>query len=121
MEKVVLGLSGGVDSAVCARLLQDAGYEVHGLYLDIGTEEARKDAVDTAAFLNVPLTVLDISSELEKHVCAPFLAAYLRGETVPGSQSGWTLIQVDGLSLGWAKGSGGVLKNHFPKALRHLA
>ncbi len=46
---------------------------------------------------------------------------YLRGETVPGSQTGWTLVRIDGLSLGWAKGSGGVLKNHFPKALRNLA
>ncbi|MBP3634056.1 MAG: RsmB/NOP family class I SAM-dependent RNA methyltransferase [Oscillospiraceae bacterium] len=45
---------------------------------------------------------------------------YLRGETLPGEQNGWTLVCVDGLSLGWAKGSGGVLKNHFPKALRHL-
>ena len=49
------------------------------------------------------------------------LAAYLRGETIPGAQTGWTLLQVDGLSLGWVKGSGGTLKNHFPKALRHLA
>lgn len=54
-------------------------------------------------------------------VDSPEIAAYLRGETVPGSQTGWTLIRADGLSLGWAKGSGGVLKNHFPKALRHLA
>jgi len=46
---------------------------------------------------------------------------YLRGETIPGSQNGWTLVCVDGLSLGWAKGNGGVLKNHFPKALRHMA
>jgi len=45
---------------------------------------------------------------------------YLRGETVPGDTCGWTLVTVDGLSLGWAKGSGGILKNHFPKALRHL-
>ena len=45
---------------------------------------------------------------------------YLRGETLSGPQSGWTLITVDGLSLGWAKGSGGVLKNHFPKALRWM-
>ncbi len=43
---------------------------------------------------------------------------YLRGETIPANQSGWTLIQADGLSLGWAKGSGGQLKNHFPKGLR---
>ena len=81
MKKVVLGLSGGVDSAVCARLLQNEGYDVYGLYLDIGTEDARKDAVETAEFLNVPLTILDISRELEENVCKPFLDAYLRGET----------------------------------------
>ena len=52
---------------------------------------------------------------------SPEIAAYLRGETVSGPQTGWTLITADGLSLGWAKGSGGILKNHFPKALRHLA
>jgi len=46
------------------------------------------------------------------------IAAYLRGETIPGNSSGWTLIQAGGRSLGWAKGSGGVLKNHYPKGLR---
>ena len=35
-EKVVLGLSGGVDSSVAALRLIEAGYEVHALYLDIG-------------------------------------------------------------------------------------
>ena len=81
MEKVVLGLSGGVDSAVTARLLQRAGYEVYGLFLDIGTESARRDAIDTAAFLGVDLAIADISADLEKNVCAPFTEAYLRGET----------------------------------------
>lgn len=81
MEKIVLGLSGGVDSAVSARLLQRNGYEVHGLYLDIGTPAARQDAVDTAAFLGVDLKVLDISAALEANVCQPFVEAYLRGET----------------------------------------
>ena len=52
---------------------------------------------------------------------SPEIAAYLRGETLNGPQTGWTLVQADGLSLGWVKGSGGILKNHFPKALRHLA
>ncbi len=52
---------------------------------------------------------------------SPEIAAYLRGEAIPGTQTGWTLVTVDGLSLGWVKGSGGILKNHFPKALRHLA
>ena len=45
---------------------------------------------------------------------------YLHGQVIPGNHSGWTLITVDGLSLGWAKGSGGQLKNHFPKGLRWM-
>lgn len=81
MEKVVLGLSGGVDSAVATRLLQQEGYEVHGLYMDIATEAARQDAIDTAAFLGVSLKILPIAQELERNVCAPFVEAYLRGET----------------------------------------
>ena len=80
-RRVVLGLSGGVDSAVAARLLQRDGYEVLGLYLDIGTESARDDAVSTAAFLGVPLEIRDIRAELEKNVCQPFAQAYLSGET----------------------------------------
>ena len=46
------------------------------------------------------------------------IAAYLRGETLPGERTGWTLVCVDGYPLGWAKGSGGTLKNHYPKGLR---
>lgn len=48
-------------------------------------------------------------------------ARYLRGEALkcPDSEKkGWTLITSDGYSLGWAKGSGGTLKNHYPKGLR---
>jgi len=81
MKKVILGLSGGVDSAVAARLLQNSGYEVRGLYLDIGSPEARADAVATAEFLGVELDILDISEELESKVCRPFLESYLRVET----------------------------------------
>lgn len=81
MSKVLLGLSGGVDSAVAARLLQKAGHTVHGLYLDIGSPEARADAVKTAEFLGVELDIMDISEELEENVCRPFVESYLRGET----------------------------------------
>ena len=81
MAKVVLGLSGGVDSAVAARLLQRAGYEVFGLYLDTGSDAARADAIATAEYLSVPLTVRDVRGELEEKVCRPFTESYLRGET----------------------------------------
>ena len=80
-RRVVLGLSGGVDSAVAARLLQRAGYEVFGLYLDAGDPSARADAIATAEFLGVDLSVRDIREMLERQVCAPFAEAYLRGET----------------------------------------
>lgn len=81
MKEVILGLSGGVDSAVSARLLQRDGYTVHGLFLDIGNANARADAEAAADFLGGDLRVLDIREELERAVCAPFAAAYLRGET----------------------------------------
>lgn len=46
------------------------------------------------------------------------LAAYLRGETLQTTEAGWTLVTVDGLSIGWGKGADGQLKNHYPKGLR---
>lgn len=79
-KKVVLGLSGGVDSAVAAQRLLGQGYEVHGLYLDIGLG-GEQSARDNAAKLGIPLTVRSIQRELEEHVCAPFAADYLSGRT----------------------------------------
>ena len=46
------------------------------------------------------------------------IAAYIHGETVPASVSGWCLVTVDGYSIGWGKGDGNILKNHYPKGLR---
>lgn len=81
MKKVVLGFSGGVDSAVCARLLKDAGYEVHGLYMDNTDELALADAVNTAEYIGIPLYVRDVHAELDRLVCSRFAESYLRGET----------------------------------------
>jgi len=46
------------------------------------------------------------------------IAAYLHGETLPSEKKGWCLVQADGYTIGWGKGDGTVLKNHYPKGLR---
>ena len=82
MEKIVLGLSGGVDSAVAASLLKEGGFAVTGLYLDIGLGgTGAADAAAVAQRLSIPFEVADIRADLEDQVCTPFAAAYQSGRT----------------------------------------
>ena len=46
------------------------------------------------------------------------IKAYMHGEVLPWDGKGWCLVQVDGYSIGWGKGDGTQLKNHYPKGLR---
>ena len=46
------------------------------------------------------------------------IAAYLHGEALPCARKGWCLVKVGAYSLGWGKGDGTQLKNHYPKGLR---
>lgn len=43
---------------------------------------------------------------------------YLHGDVVPSEAKGWCLVRAGGYSIGWGKGDGRVLKNHYPKGLR---
>ena len=46
------------------------------------------------------------------------LEAYLHGDVIPGNEKGWCLVKAGEYSIGWAKGDGNWLKNHYPKGLR---
>lgn len=88
-KKIVLGLSGGVDSAVAAYLLKEQGYEVFGVYLKNWTEKDekgacpaerdREDAMRVAAKLGIVFTTIDYEKEYRDRVFAPFVEGLNRG------------------------------------------
>ncbi|NIK67468.1 16S rRNA C967 or C1407 C5-methylase (RsmB/RsmF family)/NOL1/NOP2/fmu family ribosome biogenesis protein [Paenibacillus sp. BK720] len=84
--------------------------------------DIRKNRLEPAHALALAVQAEDASWVQSYPPDAPEVAAYLRGETLTaaGEESGWGLVAVDGLPLGWAKASGGQLKNHLPKGLRRF-
>ena len=80
LARVVLGLSGGVDSAAAAILLQKMGHEVHALYMANG-EGGPERAAACAEMLGLPFSVDDRTVAFKEKVITPFFESYLRGET----------------------------------------
>jgi tRNA-specific 2-thiouridylase len=88
-SRIVVGLSGGVDSAVAALRLIERGHEVHGLFMsnwedDDGYCTAAQDFQDAravAGVLGMPLHRVDFSREYRDRVFAHFLAEYEAGRT----------------------------------------
>ncbi|SCI75956.1 tRNA-specific 2-thiouridylase mnmA [uncultured Ruminococcus sp.] len=86
MKKVLLGMSGGVDSSAAALVLQRAGYAVAGVTLSLQGEKTRRsdavqDARRVAEKLGIEHRVIDLTEEFDRHVVAPFAADYLAGRT----------------------------------------
>lgn len=83
MEKksVLVGLSGGVDSALCAKLLKDAGYEVSGVFFRFCSNADPSGAVQVAKKLEIPIHVIDHRRAFQNKVVRPFKESYLAGET----------------------------------------
>ena len=82
--------------------------------LELGT--LKKDRLEPAHALALWLRPREGDTRLAPD--SPELAGYLRGETIPGSRRGFQLVCAGEYTLGWAKGDGQILKNHYPKGLR---
>lgn len=85
-RRVVVGMSGGVDSAVAAAQLLEAGFEVHGVTLALWQAPfvpAESDAGvrAVAAALGIPLTVLDLRERFFREVVMPWMTDYAKGLT----------------------------------------
>jgi tRNA-specific 2-thiouridylase len=117
MTKVVVAMSGGVDSSVAAALLKQQGYEVIGMMLRLWSEPGKEDsnrcctpdsmaqARRVAAKLDIPFYVVDAKNVFRETVVQYFLDGYARGETpnpclLCNGQIRWTFLLDHALALG---------------------
>ena len=89
--RVVVGMSGGVDSSVAALLLKQEGYDVVGLFMKNWEDDdndkycsSRQDLIDAASvadIIGIPLEAVNFSSEYKERVFSQFLSEYKAGRT----------------------------------------
>ncbi|MFH0820107.1 MAG: tRNA 2-thiouridine(34) synthase MnmA [bacterium] len=83
-QRVLVAMSGGVDSSVAAWLLKKQGFEVRGVFLNLGQVKYKESVVATkrvAKKIGIPFRVIDIRKEFEKEVVDYFLQSYFHGLT----------------------------------------
>ena len=116
-QKVVVAMSGGVDSSVAAALLKQQGYDVTGMMLRLWSEPGKEEsnrcctpdamaqARRVAGILDIPFYVIDAKDVFKETVVQYFLDGYARGETpnpclLCNRQIRWTFLLNHALALG---------------------
>jgi len=128
-SRVVVAMSGGVDSSVTAALLKEAGYDVVGVTLqlyDHGAAAKKKgaccagqdihDARNVADRIGIPHYVLDYESRFKDAVIADFVDSYARGETpIPCVQCNRTVKFRDLLAVAHDLGAAALATGHYAR------
>ena len=84
--------------------------------LELG--ELKKGRFEPAHALALWLSECKCTENLDAN--SPQMDNYLGGNVISSNKKGWCLVTVDGYSIGWGKGDGVQLKNHYPKGLRRF-
>ncbi len=87
--RVIVGMSGGVDSSVSAYLLKKRGFDVVGVFIETwhpdgfpcSEKEDRRDAMRVAAHLDIPIYVVDAKKQYKKYVADEMIREYKAGRT----------------------------------------
>ena len=84
--KILMAMSGGVDSTMSAKMLLEAGHEVVGCYMKLhkkpGYHEQNIDKVARACeYLGINYHVIDLQDEFDRYVYTPFVSSYKEGKT----------------------------------------
>ena len=121
MKKIVVGLSGGVDSAVTAYLLKEQGYEVIGVTLCMhgNAEKEVADAEKVAARIGITHRVVELKEKFKENIIRYFTESYKKGETpnpcmVCNPLMKWTAL----LSVAEEEGAEQVATGHYAGVVR---
>jgi tRNA-uridine 2-sulfurtransferase len=93
MPRVIVGISGGVDSSITAYLLKEQGYDVEGVSFILWNEESLKnakiccssqsikEASENAGKLKIPHCIIDVRNDFSEKIVRPFVSSYFKGLT----------------------------------------
>ncbi|AIW90270.1 thiouridylase [Treponema sp. OMZ 838] len=130
--KIAVGLSGGVDSSVAAKLLIEQGYDVCGITLRLLNEQASaakeqteriiEEAAQAARVLGIPHCVYDFRAEFQKQIIDYFIQSYRSGETpnpcyICNKQIKFGLLMEQALREGFDA----VATGHYAKVFQELS